>query len=151
MNACYCSTLELRAFYRSSDTRLNTMTSQMAFRSGPVQCRPGHLHAKSAVLGRPHFLQGTSALIAAAFIQHQPCCRLSRPVSAGKHARTVRHLTPVQACAVGAHKCQLICCAFLPSLYETCLPFCWLKLLGKLGFVQGDKDRSTTRRNLMQT
>ncbi|KAL3144023.1 ATP-dependent zinc metalloprotease FTSH 2, chloroplastic [Trebouxia sp. C0010 RCD-2024] len=50
------------------------MTSQMAFRSGPVQCRQGQLNTKSAVFGRPQSLHGM-------------------------HARTVRHLTPVQASA----------------------------------------------------
>lgn len=65
------------------------MTSQMAFRSGPVQCKAGHTYPKSALLGRPNLLQG-------------------------KNARTVRHLTPVQASS-------------------------------------DNKDRSTSRRNLLQT
>ena len=38
------------------------MTSQMAFRSGPVQCKAGHTYPKSALLGRPNLLQGTTYL-----------------------------------------------------------------------------------------
>ena len=77
------------------------MHSQMAFRSGPVQCKAGHLHSKSAVLGRPHLLQGIKAHEVKFAHNMDPAARsLIVCVFVGKHARTGRHLTPVQASAV---------------------------------------------------
>lgn len=72
-------------------------------------------------------------------------------MNVGKHARTVRHLTPVQASAVGGLyvSASLLCCFALVVLDLFSLLLA--EVAKKPVFVQDDKDRSTTRRNLMQT
>ena len=61
-----------------SNISLDNMTSQMAFRSGPVHCRTGQLHTKSAVFGRLQCRQGMRTMTLPV-LSNPPFVRCGRP------------------------------------------------------------------------